>query len=210
MAAKNNGHIDTLLERYWNCETTLSEEQELRDFFSQNNLPAAWQPYAPLFAYTRGEQSVSLSEGFDERLKKAMEKEKAGNKEYITIRIFAPLLRVAASLLLIVGLGISIFFITRQNNNPWFVETYDDPNAAIKDASYALEKLSHALQTTEEASLETIRVIDDLDIDWSALDSLMAEDEELTADSVAATAQEKKDTLHIGTFISNNKKEKEI
>lgn len=210
MVAKNEGHINTLLERYWNCETTLSEEQELRDFFSQSNLPAAWQPYAPLFAYTREEQSVALSEGFDERLKQAMEKEKTGKKEYVTIRIFAPLLRVAASLLLIVGLGISIFFITRQNNNPWFVETYDDPNAAIKDATYALEKLSHALQTTEEASLQTIRVIDDLDIDWSALDSLITDDGELTTDSLAATAQEKNDTMRIGTFISSDKKEKEI
>lgn len=208
MAAKNNVHIDTLLERYWNCETTLSEEQELRDFFSQDSLPAIWQPYAPLFTYTREEQSVSLREGFDERLKKAMEKEKTGKKEYITIRIFTPLLRAAASLLLIVGLGISIFFITRQNNNPWFVETYDDPNAAIKDATYALEKLSHALQTTEEASLQTIRVIDDLDIDWSALDSLIAED--VTADSLAATALEKDDTLRHGTFISSDKKEEKI
>lgn len=208
MTAKNNGHIDTLLERYWNCETTLSEEQELNDFFSQDSLPAIWQAYAPLFTYTREERSVTLGEGFDERLKKALEKEKTEKKEYITIRIFTPLLRVAASLLLIMGLGISIFFITRQHNNPWFVETYDDPNAAIKDATYALEKLSHALQTTEEASLQTIRVIDDLDIDWSALDSLIAED--VTADSLAAIALEKEDTLRHGTFISSDKKEVKI
>lgn len=207
MTAKDDKHIGILLQKYWDCDTTLAEEQELRDFFSHSDLPAAWQPYAPLFAYTREEQSLSLSEGFDERLRAAMEKETTREENYITIRIFAPLLRVAASLLLIVGLGISIFFISRQNNNPWFVETYGDPKIAIKDATYALEKLSLALQTTEEASLQTIRVIDDLNIDWSALDSIVTE--EITADSLEAVAQDR-DTLNIGTFIPGGKKEKNI
>jgi len=119
------------------------------------------------------------------------------NQKYITIRIFAPLLRVAASVLLIVGLGVSIFFITRENNKPGFVETYDDPNAAIKDASSALEVLSYALQKTEEASLQTLRTIDDLDIDWSALDSL------------SSTASGN-DTLHDSTFMTTEKKEENI
>ncbi len=206
-AKKDDRYISTLLQKYWDCETSLAEEQELRDFFSRNNLPAAWQPYAPLFTYTREEQSISLSEGFDDRLRAAMEKETDREKNYITIRIFAPLLRVAASLLLIVGLGISIFFITRKNNNPWFVETYGDPNIAIKDATYALEKISLALQTTEEASLQTIREIEDLHIDWSALDSLVTE--EATADSLADITKDD-DTLNIGTFIPRGKKEKNI
>ncbi|MDD3780655.1 MAG: hypothetical protein PHX26_11475, partial [Proteiniphilum sp.] len=119
-----------------------------------------------------------------------------------------PLLRIAASLLLIVGMGISIFFITRQHNKPWFVETYDDPQAAIKDATYALQVLSHALQTTEEASLQTIRVIDDLNINWMALDSLMAE--EITADSLAALTQEEDSLDDIGEFISDHKQHEEI
>jgi hypothetical protein len=202
-----NEYIDRLLQRYWNCETTVAEEQELRDFFSREDLPEAWQPYAPLFAYVRDEQAVTLSDGFDDRLKAAMDKETAGTKKYITIRIFAPLLRVAASVLLIVGLGASIFFITRENNKPWFVETYDDPNAALKDATYALEMLSQALQTTEEASLQTIRMIDDLDIDWSALDTIDLYNED--DDSLSSTAPGG-DTLRDDTFMPTGKKEDSI
>ncbi len=207
MTAKDDRHIQTLLERYWDCETTLAEEQELRDFFTGGDLPAAGKPYAPYFSYINEERSVTLSEGFNERLKEAMDKEEDRSKQYITIRIFAPLLRVAASLLLIVGLGASIFFITRQNNKPWFVETYDDPNAAIKDATYALEALSHALQTTEEASLQTIRVIDDLDIDWSAIDSLVTD--EVEADSLAALSQDD-DTVSRGALIPTVKMKENI
>ena len=33
-------YIEQLLERYWNCDTTLEEEQILRTFFSQKEVPA--------------------------------------------------------------------------------------------------------------------------------------------------------------------------
>lgn len=202
-----NEYIDRLLQRYWNCETTVAEEQELRDFFSREDLPEAWQPYAPLFHYVREEQAVTLSDGFEERLIAAIDQEAEEDKKYITIRIFAPLLRVAASVLLIVGLGASIFFITRQNNKPWFVETYGDPKAALKDATYALQVLSNALETTEEASLQTIRVIDELDIDWSALDTIDLYNED--SDSLSST-RPGGDTLRESTFIPTGKKEDSI
>ena len=176
MTSNEEIRIQEILTRYWNCQTTLAEEQELRDFFSGSRVPASMQHYVPLFSYINDEQSVTLSATFDKRLQAAMDQMSGATKKNITIPIFTPLLRIAASLLLIIGLGISIFFITRQNNNPWFVETYDDPHAAIKDATYALEVLSHALKTTEEASLQTFREIDDLNIDWSALDSIMTEE----------------------------------
>ena len=82
------------------------------------------------------------------------------------------MLRIAASLLLVVGLGLSVLLITKQFNKPYFAETYHDPDVAIKDATYALMKISQALNTSEEASMQTIQVIDNLAIDWSSLDSL--------------------------------------
>ena len=33
-------YINQLLERYWNCETSLEEEGILRAFFSQKDVPA--------------------------------------------------------------------------------------------------------------------------------------------------------------------------
>ena len=45
-------YIEQLLERYWNCETSVEEEQILRIFFQQKELPA----HAPLpfFVYLPG------------------------------------------------------------------------------------------------------------------------------------------------------------
>lgn len=170
----NREYIDILLERYWNCETSVREEQELRDFFSRADLPKELQPYLPLFSYIGDEQAVRLSDDFDGRLQASIAA--AGRKKKRSFRILTPLLRIAASLLLIGGLGISLFFITRQQNKPYYTETtnYDtkDTNTAMQQATYALEKLSNALQMSEEASLETIRSFNELDIDWSTLDSL--------------------------------------
>lgn len=166
----NSEQIHSLLEKYWNCETSVQEEKELQTFFSDGDVPEEFRQYIPLFSYIRNEQSVTLSEDFSERLENALEAE--GKEKYITIRIFAPLFRIAVSVLLIIGVGVSFYFISKQDNRPHFVETFEDPKAAMQQAAFALEKLSHALQKSETASVETIQFIDDLDIDWAAIDSL--------------------------------------
>ncbi|WP_294083641.1 hypothetical protein [Proteiniphilum sp. UBA5384] len=166
----NREKIDSLLEKYWNCETSVQEEEELQRFFSYGDVPEELGQYIPLFSYIRNEQSVTLSNNFNEKLQQALETQ--SKKRYITIRIFTPLLRIAVSVLLLIAVGISFYFISKQDNRPNFVETFEDPNAAMQQAAFALEKLSHALQKSETASRETIQFIDDLDIDWAAIDSL--------------------------------------
>ncbi|MBF6627836.1 MAG: hypothetical protein ITG04_04935 [Proteiniphilum sp.] len=183
----NKENIHILIERYWNCETTVREEKELRDYFSQTDLPEEFRQYLPLFTYIGDEQEVKLSDGFNKRLKDSMKA--ADTRKYVTIRIFAPIFRIAASLLLIGGLAISFFFITRQQNKPYYSETTDNTNNAMQQATYALEKLSDALQMSEEASMETIRSIDNFNIDWTTLDSLS----NITAE----------DSLNVNSFTIN-------
>ena len=42
-------YIEQLLERYWECQTTLEEEAILRAFFAQDNVPVQLLPYRQLF-----------------------------------------------------------------------------------------------------------------------------------------------------------------
>ena len=167
----NSEYIHTQLKKYWNCETSVEEEEELRSFFSGGEVPRELKKYAPLFSYINEECSIMPGSDFDEKLKATIRKS-IKKPRYITIRVFTPMLRVAASLLLIFGLGVSLFFISKQYKKPYFAETYHDPNAAIKDATYALIKVSEALKTSEEASFQIVHFIDELEIDWSAIDSL--------------------------------------
>ncbi|MBP5392858.1 MAG: pyruvate ferredoxin oxidoreductase [Bacteroidaceae bacterium] len=42
-------YIEQLLERYWECQTSLEEEAILRNFFRQEDVPASLLPYRQFF-----------------------------------------------------------------------------------------------------------------------------------------------------------------
>ena len=60
-------YIEQLLERYWQCETSLEEEAELRAFFSGSDVPKHLLRYKDLFVYQQLQQEVHLGEDFDAR-----------------------------------------------------------------------------------------------------------------------------------------------
>lgn len=162
--------IHDLLEKYWSCETSVQDEKVLQAYFAAGDVAEEFKQYIPLFSFIKEGQSVMLSDGFDAKL---LEKINLAKKDqYITIRLFRPLLRIAVSILLLIGVGISFYLIAKQDNRPHFVETFEDPNAAMQHAVFALKKLSHAIEKSEMVSAETILYIDELNIDWEAIDSL--------------------------------------
>ena len=57
--------INSLLERYFNAETTLEEEQTLRDFFSGDDVPAELQQWRALFV---NDECETLGDDFDARM----------------------------------------------------------------------------------------------------------------------------------------------
>ena len=180
--------IRFLLNKYWNCETSLEEEKKLRDFFSGEDIPEDLQPYAPHFRYCKeSRNSIRLGNDFDKKLETAI-RQKEKEKQYITIRIFAPALKIAASIAIIITLGVGIYFLVNENRKPYFAETYNDPDAAFKDATYALEKLSEALRKGEEVSIKTLDELKGWNIDWTTLDSADSVDSTDVMDSVDVEA----------------------
>lgn len=61
-------YIEQLLERYWECQTTLEEEAILRSFFAQADIPASLLPYRDLFLAEEAMSHEHLSDDFDQRL----------------------------------------------------------------------------------------------------------------------------------------------
>ena len=146
------------------------------------------QPYAPLFRYCKeSRSSIQLGNDFDKKLETAI-RQKEKEKQYITIRIFAPALKIAASIAIIITLGVGIYFLVNENRKPYFAETYNDPDAAFKDATYALEKLSEALRKGEEVSIKTLDELKGWNIDWTTLDSADSVDSTDVMDSVDVEA----------------------
>ena len=61
-------YIEQLLERYWACETSLQEEQILRTFFQQAEVPAHLMPYKAVFDVQQEQAEPTLGEDFDVRM----------------------------------------------------------------------------------------------------------------------------------------------
>lgn len=100
-------YIEQLLERYWECTTSLEEENILRTFFRQKDVPASLLQYKALFTYeqTQKEEEV-LGEEFDRKMM-GMINEPTTVKAR-TIRLtqrLMPLFKAAAVVAIILTLG---------------------------------------------------------------------------------------------------------
>ncbi len=100
-------YINQLLERYWDCQTTLEEEAILRSFFSQDDIPASLLPYRSLFVYERSEvASDTLGDDFDKKMLSLVGDEKPVKARRVSFaQRMQPLFRAAAIVAIILTLG---------------------------------------------------------------------------------------------------------
>jgi hypothetical protein len=54
--------IEELLNRYWNCETSLEEEAQLREYFQKGNVPEEQKEAAALFQYFHASRNEPVPE----------------------------------------------------------------------------------------------------------------------------------------------------
>ena len=103
-------YINQLLDRYWKGETSLEEEEILRAFFSQDELPAELKPYQALFSYEMGEaKQEALGDDFDQKMMAMIEDEytkKPHKAKVISLtERLKPLFKAAAVVAIILTLG---------------------------------------------------------------------------------------------------------
>lgn len=100
-------YIEQLLERYWECQTTLQEENILRAFFSQKDVPASLLKYRELFAYEQSEPSEdTLGEDFDRRMTALIDEPQPVRARTISMaERFKPLFKAAAVVAIVLTLG---------------------------------------------------------------------------------------------------------
>ena len=92
--------IEQLLERYWQCETSVEEEATLRDFFAKEEVPAHLLRYKNLFVYQQVQQ-----EDFDTRILAEVEPTVVKAKRLTLTGRFIPLFKAAAVIAIILSLG---------------------------------------------------------------------------------------------------------
>ena len=98
-------YIEQLMDRYFEAETTLKEEQILKAFFEQSEeeLPENLRAYRELF--TSFEQDEMLGDDFDERMLQMIEEKPQVKARTISLsERFRPLMRAAAVVAILITL----------------------------------------------------------------------------------------------------------
>ncbi len=159
-------YIEQLLERYWNCETSVEEEQILRTFFSQDNVPDGLKMYRDLFVYQQLQSdSNQLSSDFDERVCRIAESTKQQEKT-VKARHFRlsdrlrPLYHAAASIavILLAGTGAQYILNRPQSPSEWdynaetYKDSYDNPQEAYETLGDGIRELKDVLNMRDNGT----------------------------------------------------------
>lgn len=143
----DSNKIEELLNKYWNCETSLEEEQQLQAYFMEGTVPEESKETAALFRYFNEHKKKTLRDvSFDQQVinkVKAPKKGRMATLVYNTIRIAAG----------IAVLMVAIWLIrteVRKSTPQEMLDTYNDPKLAFEETKKALMMISKSFGTAEE------------------------------------------------------------
>lgn len=136
--------IKTLLDKYFEGETSLEEENLLKAYFHGPGVAPGFQAFQPLFQFFEAEKEASLSDEFEQKLLRKIQEKPAPR-----IRLITPyLMRVAAAAAII--LGIVVLFPTPPHSHDavainWEQYEPQSEEEALAEATAALELLASKL-----------------------------------------------------------------
>jgi len=114
-----DNNIHKLLERYWQCETSLEEERLLQDFFSGDSIPEELNRYKPLFIWKNRQKAVHANS------------EPVASKKPL-MHYFYSAMKIAASVLIFMMFGIGVYTHYRQEQ--FMDQLFSDSSSEILDA----------------------------------------------------------------------------
>ena len=130
---KDYSHIEALLERYYDAQTSEAEEQRLKDFFLHEEVPVHLQAEKEMFLQL---QETAVPEGLEERLSQSIDR---WGKKHRTLRL-QWIGSIAASLLLLFGAGWYLQEPPRKDTCATPEEAYAEAQKALVMFSTALNK----------------------------------------------------------------------
>jgi hypothetical protein len=139
--------LEQLLEKYWNCETSLEEEKQLRDYF-QGEVPEILKETADLFRYFGTQQVKSVGGAdFDAAVIKKIKHQKPKGKSVTMLFNYA---RIAAGLIVVVTATYFVRQEVRKAYPPEIVDTYSDPKLALEETKKALMMISKGFNKAQK------------------------------------------------------------
>lgn len=139
--------VDSLLEKYFNGETSLNEEQQLRDYFSTQVPAPHLQQYQSLFGY------------FDQAKLEECPKQLLIFENVKPVRNRMLWWSAAASVVVLVGWSTFAFLQTNATEQS-DLGTYEDPKVAFEATQKALSMLSSQVNV----GIESVQYIEEYQI----------------------------------------------
>lgn len=141
--------MNDLLQKYWNAETSLEEEQQLREFFAKEPVPENLKETAGLFQYFEMQKKVGIDDvAFDRELKQKIKP--AGKVINLSLMQVA---RIAAGLFVVVA---ATFFVRQEIKKAYpdaptaEEDTYSDPKVAFEETKKALMMISKSFNKAQK------------------------------------------------------------
>lgn len=132
--------IENILEKYFQGETSIAEENELKEYFSSSNVAQHLEQYQPIFGYfsqVKEQKSTQEPENLVRSGEAIPLQTKKRNVAWLSI---------AASAVVLLGIG-TYFYISEKNATPIVAQselgTYDNPEKAFAETQKALALLSN-------------------------------------------------------------------
>ena len=158
--------MEQLLDKYFEGETSLKEEHQLREYFQREEAPESLQLYQPLFRHLAQEQKRGLGADFDRKLLQQLEQaQPQARVRRLTARSWV--VRIAAALVL--GLGLWWAYTTQealqkpqQAGIDWSKYEVQSTEAAFRLTSTALLKASSELNhgtTTAAREMDKLKKV---------------------------------------------------
>lgn len=131
--------IEALLEKYFEAETSVKEEQQLKQFFSADEVPAHLEVYRPMFSYTVVESKIKDQHPY----------------QILYKRRLSPWMKMAASITLIVSIGI---FAKQYQQRKQAQYAYEQTVMALQLISSNFDKAKNSIAYLEVFEDTTIKI----------------------------------------------------
>jgi hypothetical protein len=125
-------NIEKILDKYFEGETSIAEENELKDYFSSSDVAQHLKPYQPIFGYFSQAKEQQFTQEIPLQTKKP-------NK--------VMWLSIAASVVMMLGVSTMMYFENNESKQFVACTPEDSPELAFEQTQKALALVSEHLNT---------------------------------------------------------------
>ena len=128
--------IENLIDKYFEGETSIAEENELKVYFSSSDVAQHLKQYQPIFGYFSQAKEQQFTQEIPQQTKK---------------QNVVMWLSIAASVVVMLGVGMSMYFETNKTEQFVACNSEDSPELALEQTQKALALVSEHLNTGIES-----------------------------------------------------------